>query len=165
VAVTGYPNDLVELHGTSECPVLVLIKPVRLQQIDEALSLVGAGSLSRRTRAPVLIANDDAAVRRSLRRICGGAGHEVREAASGEEALEALSESHFGHVFFDLAMPGAGAGLAAEISEANPGTTVVISRAAPEEMALLRQPCALLPDPSDEGQVLAALTLHKDPAR
>ena len=39
-AVTGYPDDLTELHGRPECPFLVLAKPVRAQQIESVLGLV-----------------------------------------------------------------------------------------------------------------------------
>jgi CheY-like chemotaxis protein len=39
-AVTGYPDDLAELHGRTECPFLVLTKPVRAQQIETLLRLV-----------------------------------------------------------------------------------------------------------------------------
>jgi DNA-binding transcriptional regulator YhcF (GntR family) len=39
-AVTGYPDDLAELHGKPECPFLVLAKPVRAQQIETVLRLV-----------------------------------------------------------------------------------------------------------------------------
>ena len=162
VAVTGYPNDLVELHGPSECPVLVLIKPVHLQQIEEALSLASGRSQGRRARAPVLIASDDADRRTSLREIVMHAGHDVREAASTEEALLVLGEDYFGHVFVGMSGPGVGAGLVSTIAEASPATSVVIFLPVPEEVSLLRQPCALLPDPSDEDQVLLALTLRKD---
>ena len=41
-AVTGYPADLDELLGTSEWPILVLTKPVRLSQIQEVLRLTVA---------------------------------------------------------------------------------------------------------------------------
>lgn len=34
-AVTGYPDDLAELHGTAEYPVLILTKPVRQEQLLE----------------------------------------------------------------------------------------------------------------------------------
>jgi CheY-like chemotaxis protein len=39
-AITGYPDDLAELHGRRECPFLVLAKPVRAQQIETVLRLV-----------------------------------------------------------------------------------------------------------------------------
>lgn len=38
--LTDLPEDLAELHGTPECPILVLSKPVWPQQLDETLSLV-----------------------------------------------------------------------------------------------------------------------------
>ena len=39
-ALTAYPNDLAELHGTPECPILVLAKPFRLPQVEELLRLI-----------------------------------------------------------------------------------------------------------------------------
>jgi len=38
-ALTGFPDDLSELHGTPECPILVLSKPAWAHQIVEALRL------------------------------------------------------------------------------------------------------------------------------
>lgn len=39
VALTGYPDDLDGLHGTPECPVLILTKPFWAHQIEETLRL------------------------------------------------------------------------------------------------------------------------------
>jgi CheY-like chemotaxis protein len=39
VALTGYPADLAGLHGTPECPVLILTKPFWPHQIEETLRL------------------------------------------------------------------------------------------------------------------------------
>ena len=39
VAVTGHPEDLDGLHGTPECPVLILPKPFWAHQVDEVLRL------------------------------------------------------------------------------------------------------------------------------
>jgi DNA-binding transcriptional regulator YhcF (GntR family) len=38
-ALTGFPDDLSELHGTPECPILILSKPAWAHQIVEALRL------------------------------------------------------------------------------------------------------------------------------
>src|SRR5262249_46711814 len=38
-ALTGYPNDLVPLHGTPDCPVLIVPKPFYANQIEEVLRL------------------------------------------------------------------------------------------------------------------------------
>jgi DNA-binding transcriptional regulator YhcF (GntR family) len=42
VAVTGAPEELAELHGAPECPMLVLSKPVRSNQIERILGLLGS---------------------------------------------------------------------------------------------------------------------------
>lgn len=39
VAITGYPDDLADLHGAPECPILILPKPFWPQQIEETLRL------------------------------------------------------------------------------------------------------------------------------
>jgi CheY-like chemotaxis protein len=38
-ALTGYPDDLAPLHGTPDCPILVVPKPFRTNQIEEMLRL------------------------------------------------------------------------------------------------------------------------------
>ncbi|HEY0739129.1 MAG TPA: GntR family transcriptional regulator [Herpetosiphonaceae bacterium] len=43
VAITGYPDDLADLHGSPECPVLILPKPFWPQQIEETLRLTLRG--------------------------------------------------------------------------------------------------------------------------
>ena len=42
-AVAGYPDDLAPLHGTSDCPVLIIPKPVWAQYIEEVLRLIMRG--------------------------------------------------------------------------------------------------------------------------
>ena len=38
-ALTSHPEDLADLHGTAECPVLILPKPFRERQVQEVLRL------------------------------------------------------------------------------------------------------------------------------
>jgi DNA-binding GntR family transcriptional regulator len=47
-AVTAFPEDLAELHGTPECPILILTKPFRDGLVEEALALVLPRPPSRR---------------------------------------------------------------------------------------------------------------------
>jgi two-component system chemotaxis response regulator CheY len=54
----------------------------------------------------VLIVDDAAFQRMRLRRSIEGAGHEVVEAASGFEAVEAYDRDHPDAVFLDITMPG-----------------------------------------------------------
>lgn len=39
VVITGFPEDLAALHGTPECPVHILTKPVWAHQIEDVLRL------------------------------------------------------------------------------------------------------------------------------
>ena len=54
----------------------------------------------------VLICDDEKDIRRALNIYLTGEGYEVDEAASGQEALSALSSSHFDLVLMDIMMPG-----------------------------------------------------------
>jgi CheY-like chemotaxis protein len=38
-AVTAFPEDLTELHGTPECPVLIITKPFQRQHVERVLDL------------------------------------------------------------------------------------------------------------------------------
>lgn len=53
----------------------------------------------------ILVIDDDAQVRRMFRTLLQGAGHEVREAADGEAAMQILQETHHDVVITDVLMP------------------------------------------------------------
>lgn len=55
--------------------------------------------------AKILVVDDMAAIRTSLREILTEENHEVEEAKDGEEALRKLEEDHFDIVFCDVKMP------------------------------------------------------------
>ena len=57
-------------------------------------------------QARVLVADDEPGIRFVLRETLVEAGHEVVEAASGDEALAALASGEFAIAFFDIRMPG-----------------------------------------------------------
>jgi DNA-binding transcriptional regulator YhcF (GntR family) len=50
-AMMDYPDDLAALHGTAECPVLILTKPIRAPHVQEILRLALPPHLLRPTRA------------------------------------------------------------------------------------------------------------------
>jgi DNA-binding response OmpR family regulator len=54
----------------------------------------------------VLIVEDEDYIRSGLREILSSQGHEVDEAASGEEALEAFRRTYFDVAIVDIRMPG-----------------------------------------------------------
>ncbi len=55
---------------------------------------------------PILVVDDDAGLRRALRRVLVAHGFEVEEAADGDEALTRFRERPFDLVLLDVMMPG-----------------------------------------------------------
>ncbi|GAG94083.1 unnamed protein product, partial [marine sediment metagenome] len=55
---------------------------------------------------PILIVEDEAIMRESLRDWLTDGGYQVETAKEGEEALEAIAEQDFGVVILDLRLPG-----------------------------------------------------------
>jgi CheY-like chemotaxis protein len=169
--VTGYPDDLAGLYGTPECPVLVIAKPFRQHQIEEAISLALQPRLDTPTlastpvpeRRPVLVTDVDEETRALLRRWVSDYGFEVEEAATGGQALQALQRRQFGHVFLDLHMPGSGPQFGNAISEAHPHTTVVISTAYPEDLFPLSGTVTVLRKPFNLDGLRASLELRRTP--
>jgi DNA-binding NtrC family response regulator len=75
----------------------------------------------------ILIVDDEPKMRHILRIILEEAGHGVREASNGREALEIIAQHPCGVVFTDLKMEGMdGVGLLRRIKETNPETPVVV---------------------------------------
>jgi len=83
--------------------------------------------MSVETRLQVLVVDDDAPVRASLRRALEEAGHAVAEAGDGEEALAWLGAQPADVVLLDINLPGLG-GLDAlpRIRETAPDTSVIM---------------------------------------
>lgn len=75
----------------------------------------------------ILIVDDEPKMRHILRIILEEAGHGVREASNGTEALEIIAQHPCGVVFTDLKMEGMdGVALLRRIKETNPETPVVV---------------------------------------
>lgn len=53
----------------------------------------------------ILVVDDELLVRRSLSRVCAGRGHDVREAADGQEGIEIWREWKPDLVLLDVLMP------------------------------------------------------------
>jgi DNA-binding NtrC family response regulator len=75
----------------------------------------------------VLVVDDDAVVGHSINRVLSGQGYQVREAASGIEALEALGSQRYDMVFTDIRMPGMdGLDMASRMKKSYPEMPVVV---------------------------------------
>jgi len=172
-AVTAFPDDLADLHGTPECPLLIITKPFLRQHVETILDLVvrkavapssiRGGSLAPAQREAVLVVDDEQDVRGLLRACIEELGYEVQEAASGGQALVALNGQHFGHVFLDVRMSGGSVELASAISEAHPSTAVVIVTAYPADLLRLNGAYTILPKPFDRQGIRSSLSLRRSP--
>lgn len=128
-AVTGFAEDLDGLAGTRECPVMILRKPVRAAQVEEALYLAVAKPSTPPRRVDekaVLIVAEHAVPRRRLREAISAFGRDVAEAPGRERCLSALSERAFGHVFVDLRNPDDGRAFARQLAESHPEAVIVL---------------------------------------
>ncbi|HWR97747.1 MAG TPA: response regulator [Candidatus Methanoperedens sp.] len=75
----------------------------------------------------VLVVDDDAVVNRSITRVLGGEGYQVRETMSGLEALAELDHQQYDLVFTDIKMPGMdGLEVTSRVKRAHPEVPVVI---------------------------------------
>src|SRR5262245_47037281 len=83
-------------------------------------------------RPSVLVADDDALVRKALGRMLESSGYEVVTAADGAEALQLAAERAFDAIVTDLAMPGrSGTDLLRALRDRQIPTPVLIVAAAP----------------------------------
>jgi DNA-binding NtrC family response regulator len=76
----------------------------------------------------VLVVDDEAAIRESLRRVIERHGHEVMEAESSDAALAVMEKRAADVVFADIQMPGHdGRWLTLELRKRYPATAVVLA--------------------------------------
>ena len=79
----------------------------------------------------ILVVDDEEPVRKLLRRILGEAGYNVDTAATGQEALDKVSQLNAGVVLLDIKMPGmSGMEVLQQITTNWPETCVVMATAA-----------------------------------
>lgn len=90
-----------EGQGRSLGAVDYLVKPIREDALLQRISRLLASNRS----GTVLVADDEADVRRLLARQLARAGYQVLEAENGEEAVEAATTQDLDAVFLDIRMP------------------------------------------------------------
>lgn len=108
--IGGVKAFLQEIVGPAECPGRKCQALARsLYQTGEHLWLArctgGRQGQGDSAMAHILVADDDPGMRRCIRMALEGAGHQVSEAADGNEALKALREGPADLVLCDLVMP------------------------------------------------------------
>jgi CheY-like chemotaxis protein len=195
VVVSAYPDDLVALYRSDSFPITVIPKPFRAEQVRRALALLrgsegapaptSAGGpvavaaaradgerparVLERPSAPasVLIVDDDAFHRAMLGEMMTSQGHQVREAADGSSALEAVAEERFSHVFLEVHLPGLGGiEMARLIRDRDPRAVTILMSADEQDVLRVRQaglgPSMTLVKPLSAAHVMAALRLGRD---
>jgi len=87
--------------------------------------------MTRPAGTPLLVVDDDAAIRKLLQRIAIRAGFDVDTAADGLQGLEMLRQKHYEIAIIDLMMPRlSGYELVAKIGEMSPRPCLIVASAA-----------------------------------
>lgn len=109
----------------------------------------------------ILFVEDEAAARRGFAKILSLDGHDVTEAADGEEALRHLEEHRFDVVVLDIRLPKvSGLSLVPHIRAKWPDTAILVVSAYldPTEVDyLVSDKVAFLPKPLDATDIIAAV--------
>jgi putative two-component system response regulator len=78
----------------------------------------------------ILIVDDEPSAREVMSRLAERLGHEVRQAANADEAMERMAERAAGVAICDVAMPGRdGVWLAGQLRRAHPDTAIIMATA------------------------------------
>jgi len=86
----------------------------------------------------VLIVDDEAIVRESIKDWLADAGYEAATAESGEEALELMKRQDFGFIVLDIRLPGkTGIEVLKEVKVARPEIKSVVITAYPSEDTII----------------------------
>jgi two-component system, cell cycle sensor histidine kinase and response regulator CckA len=118
VLMSGYPAGALDPRGGA--PFDLLNKPFTPAELRAAVAKAvsssspqhrrgesPAGTLAE-TRPRILVADDDAALRRLYSRVLENRGFSVVAVASGDEAIAAIERSSFDAILSDVHMPGGG---------------------------------------------------------
>lgn len=80
-----------------------------------------------KSKANILVVDDEPAMRLLVTSILKGEGHEVTAAANGDEALQLIDRHHYHLVITDLKMPGmSGVALLERVKQDDPETAVIL---------------------------------------
>jgi len=110
----------------------------------------------------ILIADDEPLIRQVLRTLLSSAGFRVREAASGEQALEVIKEDRPSLIISDINMPGNDdLGFVRAVSGVHPGLPIILLTAYPSVDTAVESVnlsvVAYLVKPPDAAKVLEAV--------
>jgi PAS domain S-box-containing protein len=167
---SGYAENAIVHGGRLDPGVELLTKPYSQRALARKLRHVLANHAQRdaATVQPateartfrVLLVEDDPLIRESTRDLLAKAGHQVKVAAGGAEALLLLDKSDFDALVTDIGLPGmSGSDLAIRAHALKPGLAVVFASgyAAPDLPDELGQRAVMLHKPYDAAQLQVSL--------
>jgi DNA-binding NtrC family response regulator len=130
VIITAYPTVGTALEAMKLGAVDFLTKPLDLTRLE---SLIQEKSVVAPLSAkPILVVDDEASIRESLKDWFLDAGYQVETAPDGEEALKLIGEKDFSLLILDLKLPGRdGIEVLREARRISPGLRGVIITAYP----------------------------------
>lgn len=114
-------------------------------------------------RGPILIVDDDPTLREALGRILRAEGHEVLEAASGDEAVVAARRERPALMVVDYAMPGMDGEMVLDAlrSELDGTPTVLLTTTDQQQLRAERLGALGLCKPFQVEELLAAVDRHQ----
>ena len=99
VMLTGFAVEELIKEALDEGAYAVIYKPFEMGQIIDIVNKVLRTTL-------VLLVDDKAADRETLRAILEDNGYQVKEASDGPEAVVMAADNHYGVILMDIKMPG-----------------------------------------------------------
>lgn len=145
VMMTGYSLPELVKEALEEGAYAVLYKPLTMEQVIDIVQAVLKTSF-------VLVVDDEAVQRETLRTMLEEGGHKVSEARDGREAISMVGEKHYRIVLMDMRMPGMD-GLAAfeKIRKIDPQVKIIFvtgfALEGPAREALMAGACTVLLKP------------------
>ena len=155
VMMTGFSLEELVREALEEGAYAVIYKPYPMEQIIDIVQAVLKTTF-------VLVVDDRAADRTTLRALLEEAGYVVSEAASGSEALSVASLRHHRIVLMDIRMPGMDGFTAfEEIRKLNPLVKVIFITGyeleGPAKEALLKGAYTVVTKPVDPEELLTLM--------
>ena len=99
VMMTGFSVEELVKEALSEGAYAVIYKPFDMHQIIDIMQAMLKTNF-------VLVVDDRAADRETLRAVLEDSGYTVSEAQDGKQALAKVAEKHYGVILMDIRLPG-----------------------------------------------------------